>query len=113
MMREGPAREHLHVPPGGEARAPAWTYSVLEEGVVPVEGRDLVYVLGDAAVGSACVGGGMVRVVVVPGFMLLTEAARTGGSRVSLVEPVRDEGMKERIRAALAVLHPHIQAVFL
>jgi hypothetical protein len=93
--------------------AQAWTYTVLEEGTAQVGGRELIHVLGDAAVGSACVGGGKVRVVVVPGFLVRGTRAAAGGHRVSLVEPVRDEALKDKARAALAGIHPHIQAVFL
>lgn len=62
-------QRHVHQPPGTEVRAPWGEYTVRREGRIPYDGRDVLYVLADIAVGSACCGTAAGRILIVPGYI--------------------------------------------
>ncbi len=76
-------------------------------------GREFLYMVGDATIGSACVGAGSLRYVYVPGFITAWRSRRSGaGEEVSLVDPVRDGDEQASIRRLLAARYPSLQVCF-
>ncbi|HPB70292.1 MAG: hypothetical protein M0P04_11175 [Syntrophales bacterium] len=108
-------RRHVHQPPGTEVRAPWGEYTVRREGRIPYDDRDVLYVLADIAVGSACRGTATGRILIVPGYI------GTGGdgpreenparSRITPVRTARDRGaitriLRARVATAAVVFPP-------
>jgi hypothetical protein len=74
-------------------------YELDKEGRVPIDGREVLYVVGNAVVDGSCCGLGGCRYAVVPGFILKWKAQTDDrGKAVTLVEPIRDQRIKELIR---------------
>lgn len=106
-------REYVHREPGMESAALPWPCRVVEEGRMSLGGREFLYMVGDATIGSACVGAGSLRYVYVPGFVTAWRSRRGGaGEAVSLVDPVRDGDDQAAIRRLLAGRHPSLQVCF-
>ncbi len=96
-----------------ESAALPWPCRVVEEGRMVCRGREFLYTVGDARVGSACVGAGTLRYIHVPGFITAWRSRTDGaGVPVSDVEPVTDETDRIAIRGILAERHPSLQVCF-
>lgn len=105
--------EYIHKKPGDEVQALAWSYIMLDEGRISVNGRELLYELCEAMVGSPCIGVGTIKFIYVPGF--IQEWKKYGerdGNPVSIVEPVNGEPERSRVRDALSAIHPSLQVCF-
>lgn len=97
-------QRHVHQPPGTEVRAAWGEYTVRREGRIPYDDRDVLYVLADIAVGSACCGTATGRILIVPGYI------GTGGdgprgetparSRITPIRTARDREAITRILQA-------------
>ena len=104
---------YLHVAPGREGRNLPWPYTMLEERVVPFHGRELLIVLCESTIGSACVGSGSLRHLYVPGYVIrLRDRRDQEGSEVSIVEPVRSDQEQHEIRLLLSSSYPGLQVSF-
>ncbi len=76
-------------------------------------GREFLYVVGDALIGSSCVGAGTLRYVRVPGFIAQWQfRLDDNGNPVSTVDPVRDEKNREEIQTMLLKKYPGLQVCF-
>jgi hypothetical protein len=104
---------YIHKKPGDEVQALAWSYILLDEGRISVNGRELIYEICEATVGSPCAGIGTLRFIYVPGFVReWKKYGHDGGNPVSLVEPVSEEPERSRVREALSGIHPSLQVCF-
>ncbi|HOT43508.1 MAG TPA: hypothetical protein PLM53_03515 [Spirochaetota bacterium] len=105
--------EHVHRGPGEESRVNPWTYTVVEEGRMVCGGREFLYVVGDALVGSSCVGAGTLRYIHVPGFIGRWQfRLDDDGNPVSAVDPVMDDTDRAEIRNVLSAAYPGLQVCF-
>ncbi len=106
-------REYVHRKPGDETRSVPLFYTVREECRLDLDGREILYLVGETPIGSACVGAGVLGYIFVHGFVLEWHAAfADDGSPVSRVEPITDECARARVRALLAPRHPGLQVCF-
>ena len=105
--------EYIHKKPGDEVMGLAWSYVLLDEGHISMNGRELIYEICEATVGGPCTGGGTLRFIYVPGFIReWKKYGEGGGNPVSLVEPVCGEPERSRVRDALSAIHPSLQVCF-
>lgn len=106
-------RDYIHRKPGEETRSVPLFYTVREEGMLDLDGRDVLYLVGETPIGSACVGAGVLHYIFVSGYVIEWHAHVSGdGSQVTRVEPVTDEAARARVRALLAGRHPGLQVTF-
>ena len=95
-------QRHVHQPPGTEVRAPWGEYTVRREGWIPYDDRDVLYVLADIAVGSACCGTATGRILIVPGYIgTAGDGCREGVPDRSRITPVRTARDREAITRIL------------
>ncbi|MEW6555296.1 MAG: hypothetical protein AB1384_13550 [Actinomycetota bacterium] len=104
--------EHIHQVIGEEIRSIAGYYSVLEEGVLEYNGRELLYLVQMAAIETSCCGRGGMGFILVPGYINALKARRNDdGLWVSDVERVEGEENRREITRLLLALHPGFQQV--
>ena len=95
-------RRYVHRPPGTEVRAPWGEYTVRREGRIPYDDHDVLYILADIAVGSACCGTAAGRILVVPGYIEPGDGGRRGGDPApSRIRPVRTARERKAITRLL------------
>lgn len=105
--------EYLHQDPGTEIRFIAGHYTIVEEGRIDYRNRQVIYVVGIAAVSSSCCGTQGCRFVNVPGYCVAWKSRRSeSGTPVTLVEPVGSETQQREIREILERLYPYSQILF-
>jgi hypothetical protein len=106
-------KEYIHRKPGEETQVGPWSCRVVEERGISVNGGELLYIIGDALVGSSCVGAGSLRYIQVPGFITRRHfRLDIDGSPVSAVEPVMDDTIRAVIQKTLSERHPGLQVCF-
>ena len=105
-------KEYFHRKPGEEAHTVPWPCRVAEECRISCNGRELLYVIADALVGSSCVGAGSLRYIQVHGFIQRWHYRHDeDGNPVSAVDPV-DEALRAVIQKTLADRHRGLQVCF-
>ena len=106
-------REYEHQAAGTEVRFLAGRYTIVEERRIAHRGRELLCVVGVAAVDSGCCGIQGCRFINVPGAISDWKGRISDrGLAVSIVDPVADPAAKAEVRAQLARLFPHSQILF-
>ena len=69
---------------------------------LPLEGREILYIIGHAGFDSTCCGVSGCAYALVPGFILQWRGKQnTEGLFVSEVEPIRSESEQEHIRVLI------------
>lgn len=105
--------DYLHQDPGAEVRFIAGHYTIIEEQRIACRGRDLLCVIGVAAVGSACCGTQGCRFVNVPGAVVDWKGrVSENGTPVSIVAPIEDKTEQDEIRTLLEHRFPYSQILF-
>jgi hypothetical protein len=105
--------EYLHQAPGTEVRFIAGHYTIINELRIAHRGRELLAVVGIAAVGSSCCGTQGCRFVNIPGYIIDWKGRLSeNGTPVSSVEAVAGEGDRAEIRRILESRFPHSQILF-
>ena len=105
--------DYLHQETGTEIRFLAGHYTIVEERRIPHRGRQLLCVVGIAAVDSTCCGTQGCRFVNVPGHVVDWKGrVSESGIPVSLVEPVEDKTERDEIREMLEREFPFSQILF-
>jgi hypothetical protein len=105
--------EYLHQEPGTEVRFIAGHYTIVEEGRLKYCGREILYVVGIAAVGSNCCGTQGCRFVNVPGYIIAWKSRLPeSGMPISVVEPIEDKAEQSEIREMLDRRFPYSQLLF-
>jgi hypothetical protein len=100
-MQMSMEREYTHEL-NKEVQSVSGWYRLTKEQQIDVHGRKLLYVVGDAAIDSSCCGVGGCHYAVVPGYIIhWKKTSNEAGDQVSLVEPVRDDQVKEQLRQML------------
>jgi hypothetical protein len=91
--------EYVHQELNRDVTSVAGHYRLVKEVRLPFQGRDLLVVVGHAAFDTACCGAGGCAYALVPGFV---QSWKSGTNReglaLSLVEPIRDNGVRENLR---------------
>ena len=107
-------REYEHPEPGREVEAISGRYTIIREGLLPFDGRDLLYLVGAAAFDSSCCGEGGCAYAIVPGFIVHKNLRATPrGNPISLVEPISDETLQKTIAAAIRQIENVAQVNFI
>lgn len=105
--------EYLHQEPGKEVRFIAGHYTIVEEQRLAFCGREVLYVVGIAVVGSACCGAQGCRFINIPGYIVAWKNRLSeSGMPVSVVKPVECETEQCEIRETLDRRFPHSQILF-
>ena len=105
--------EYLHQEPGTEVRFIAGHYAIVEERRIAHHGRELLLVVGIAAVGSTCCGTQGCRFVNIPGYVVSWKGRLSeSGMPVSVVEPIEGEAEQSEIREMLDRRFPYSQILF-
>ena len=105
--------EYLHQAQGTEVRFIAGHYTIVEEQRLVSSGREVLYVVGIAAVGSTCCGTQGCRFVNIPGYVVAWKTRLSeSGMPISVVEPVEGEAEQIEIRETLDRRFPHSQILF-
>ena len=105
--------EYRHQEPGTEVRFIAGHYTIVEEAKMAHRGRELLIVIGVAAVESTCCGTQGCRFVNVPGYVVAWKNRRTEeGVPVSEIETVENGEAQADIRRLLGGRFPHSQILF-
>lgn len=105
--------EYLHQAPGTEVRFIAGHYTIVEERRIAHRGRDILAVVGIAAVASTCCGTQGCRFINIPGYVVAWKhALADNGLPMSEVEPVESEKEQAEIRRLLEGEFPHSQILF-
>ena len=93
------AAEYIHQPLNQQVTAIGGHYVLTKEARLPFQGREVLYLVGHAAFDTTCCGTGGVAYALVPGFILDWKGKRNGdGLAISQVEPIRDNGVQEKVR---------------
>ena len=104
---------HVHLSPGEEAQAPGWTYTVLNEEIFLINEKNILVILGEAVIGSACVGAVDIRVLIIPGYIItFHHSIDRIGRAVSIVKPIENATEIELIRKELKIKYPSLQVLF-
>lgn len=107
-----PTKEYSHEL-NTEVRSISGGYSLDEEGGIDIEGREVLYAVGNAAVDSTCCGVYGCRFAVVPGYVVKWKYKKNlSGVFVSEVEPIRDHLAKRQIEEILRGVKGVTQVVF-
>ncbi|MCE5262786.1 MAG: hypothetical protein LLG97_04540 [Deltaproteobacteria bacterium] len=105
--------EYCHQEPGTEVRFLAGHYTIVSEERIAHQGRELLIVVGIAAVESTCCGTQGCRFVNVPGYVLAWKHRQTEeGAPISEVESIAGEEVQTEIRRLLGRRFPHSQILF-
>jgi hypothetical protein len=106
-------KEYVHKGPGEEVQVNPWSCRLVEEGRLPCGGREFLYVIGDAVIGSSCVGAGTLRYIQVPGFIAQWHfRLDDDGNVISAVDPVTDDENRAHIQKTLSGKYPGLQVCF-
>ena len=85
-----------------EVRSIAGGYELEKEGTLEMDGKEVLYVVGNAVVDSSCCGFGGCRYALVPGYVEAFKARRDGhGQWISRVEPIMDRAIRQEITRVL------------
>jgi hypothetical protein len=105
--------EYQHQEPGTEVRFIAGNYTIVGEQRIVHHGRELLVVVGIAAVENTCCGTQGCRFLNVPGYVTAWKHRLSeNGVPVSFVEPVEDEKEQAEIRQILESQFPYSQILF-
>ena len=86
-----------------EVNAIGGSYVAIKEVRLPYDDREILYVIGHAAVDASCCGVGGCGYAKVPGFLLGWKAGLSDSSHpVSHVEPITDREVRKAVRRIIA-----------
>ncbi|MFW5861613.1 MAG: hypothetical protein ACOCWZ_05115 [Spirochaetota bacterium] len=109
----GNMARYVHAAPGTNVQGCAFDYTVIEEGLVTHDGRDILYNLCEVKVGSPITGEGRFRFVEVPGYVLSYKSAEDSSGRpVSTLDPVSSKKEQESISQLFSGSFPGKQVRF-
>ena len=104
--------EYIHPELNQEIEFFGGNYSFLEEGKLSYEGKEVLYLLGTAAVESSCCGRGGCAFIKVPGYVLSWNKGRSeSGQPISEVERIASEEDQTAIRRILQEKFPGFRQV--
>lgn len=94
--------DYTHQELGQEIQSISGTYTPVEELRLQSNGREVLCVIGNSVVDTACCGSGSFLYATVPGYIVTWKArVNDAGLPVSVVEPLNDEKVKREVAARL------------
>jgi len=85
-----------------EVRSISGGYEFEKEGSLQIDGREVLYVVGNAVVDSSCCGAGGCRYALVPGYVKKFKTRQDEqGLWISEVEPIIDRAIRQEITRVL------------
>jgi hypothetical protein len=85
-----------------EIRSISGGYELVEEGILEMQGKEVLYVVGNAVIDSSCCGVGGCRYALVPGYVRKFKTRQNEqGLWVSEVEPIVDRATRQEITQLL------------
>ena len=81
----------------------------MEEHLLPCDGREVIYILGQVSVEASCCGQGNWRYIQVPGFSVRKHASEGTAKPVSEVDTVEDEAIRRDVVRELTARYPDAQ----
>ena len=101
-------KEYCHPELGKEVAAPAGYYVPLEENILPLQGKKVLYILGEICIDSSCCGLGNWNYVQVPGYLVNEPVAGDQPTPlISKVETIQDENDRSQITRILQGKYPY------
>ncbi|MBM4444832.1 MAG: hypothetical protein FJ020_05975 [Chloroflexi bacterium] len=99
--------EFTHPQLGEEVRTLAGYYVPREEHLLPLDGREVLYIVGDACIEASCCGMASWSYVQVPGFFM-GRRVQGGGAvpAVSEVETIESKETRNAVTESLLKLYP-------
>lgn len=93
-------KEYIHQRLNQEVTAIGGHYVLMKKEVrLPLQGREVLYVVGYAVIDTSCCGIGGCAYALVPGFILdWRYKTNEDGLAVSQVEPIHDEAIQKEVR---------------
>lgn len=101
-MNENRLKDFVHHDMNEEIRAIGGGYTLIKEERLPMDGREVLYIIGHAVFDSSCCGSGGCGYALVPGFVKEWKHTKNASDRfVSRVEPIADIELQKQIRLIL------------
>jgi hypothetical protein len=105
--------EFTHPELGTEVRSISGYYIPREENSLILNGRDIIYITGQACIDASCCGTAAWNYIQVPGFLVRKHIrGGEGAPTVSEVETIRDRETRDAVRQLLLNEHPSSQIEF-
>jgi hypothetical protein len=90
--------DYVHLEVGEDIVSISGTFTPLKELRLKHNGRDVLCVIGQAVVDTACCGSGSFVYATVPGYIdAWKEGTSEGGAPMSRVEPIHDEATRREV----------------
>jgi len=90
----------------------AGSYRLTEEGKIPYEGKEVLYLVGVAGLDASCCGRSGCAFIKVPGFSLSGKKMMDGtGRRISEVLPIAEEENRKKITQILKEKYPEVTQI--
>jgi hypothetical protein len=106
--------EYAHIPCGEPVEALSGRFTPMREVQLDVDGRKILYVIGEAVVECSCCGSESFAYAMVPGFIAHWQTrTNEDGLPVSKVEPVTKLPEKKKIRSLIKAAESVFQIDFL
>ncbi len=103
---------YVHQPLNEEIRSIGGYYKVMEEGVLDVAGRKVLYVLKSGHVETSCCGSGGINMITVPGVVVSWKSQKNeDGLAVSEVKRITGSADRQRVKELLRQRFPYISVV--
>jgi len=100
-------RQYVHLPLGQDVEFLAGYYTIIEEGRLPYDGREVLYTVGQAKVEASCCGSASFHFINVPGYVVTWHSHRDAkGAPVSEIEPIEATEERLAIRGMLEERYP-------
>jgi hypothetical protein len=110
MHREA---EYVHQGLNRQITAIGGHYILVKEARLPFHGREILYLVGNAAFDTSCCGPGGCAYALVPGFVTGWHSSQTeDGLAISQLEPISDADTQNEIRRLLERLEIIQQVIF-
>jgi len=96
------AFDYIHQELGQDVQSISGTYTPLRELRLREDGREVLCIIGNSIVDTACCGSGSFLYATIPGYILKwKERTNDAGLPVSELEPVNDEAVKRKVMKEL------------
>ena len=105
--------EYTHLELNKEVSSIAGYYTPFKEVAIPHDGKEVLYVLGQAVIESSCCGAGSWAYVLVPGYIVNWQSETNEADLpVSEIEPISDEVSRNNIRKTIKEIEVTSQIEF-
>lgn len=104
----------MHRPLSQDVTAIGGSYRLVKEECLPLQGRQVLYLIGHALFDTTCCGVGGCAYALVPGVVLdWMSTTDTEGHAVSRVAPIRDAAVQDMVRQLIQAREAVQQVLFL